>query len=105
MQHRTKCRLIDVAFSWHGGQSSPLYSFASTRTVHSEEHRTCVHVEIAGCIDIVCAPANVNGYTPAGIKREVKDLTQLSVMVTEAKIGDEIVTNDDITFYWMRKNS
>lgn len=32
--------LINTAYDWHGGQSSPLYSFASTGgVVHSEDHR------------------------------------------------------------------
>ena len=38
---------IDLAYSWHGGQSSPLYSFASTGgVVHNEQHRTNLNKEI-----------------------------------------------------------
>ncbi|KKL14406.1 hypothetical protein LCGC14_2515980 [marine sediment metagenome] len=43
-----KC--IKTAFSWHGGMSSALYSFASTRQLHSEEHRDDVLDEIDECI-------------------------------------------------------
>lgn len=38
---------IDVAYSWHSGQSSPLYSFASTGgVVHNEEHRDDLNKEV-----------------------------------------------------------
>ena len=30
---------LPSAFSWHGGQGSALYAFASTRQVQSETHR------------------------------------------------------------------
>jgi hypothetical protein len=42
--HRNSARVI--AYSWHGGQFSPLYAFASTGRVQSEEHRRNVLDEI-----------------------------------------------------------
>jgi hypothetical protein len=41
--------VIQVAFDWHGGQSSALYAFASTRNVQSEDHRGATLAEIAIC--------------------------------------------------------
>lgn len=35
-----------VAYNWHGGQESSLYSFASTGAIHSEEHRRDTLTEI-----------------------------------------------------------
>lgn len=41
----------EVAFDWHGGQGSALYSFASTDcTVHSEEHRASLIADIESAI-------------------------------------------------------
>lgn len=40
----------ETAYQWHGGQWSPLYSFASTGAiVHSEEHREGLIGEIEEC--------------------------------------------------------
>jgi hypothetical protein len=40
-----------TAYEWHGGGSSPLYSFASCGgLVHDEEHRQRLYVEIEGCM-------------------------------------------------------
>ena len=42
--------LIETAYSWHGGQWSPLYSFASTGgVVWTEEHREGLVGEILEC--------------------------------------------------------
>ena len=44
--------LVKTAYDWHGGQWSPLYSFASTGgVVHSIEHRYGLLDEIALCKD------------------------------------------------------
>ena len=41
-----------TAYQWHGGQWSPLYSFASTGcTVHDEAHRNGLENEISDCIN------------------------------------------------------
>ena len=108
MQTRTKCKLIDEAFNWHGGQSSPLYSFASTRTVHSEKHRQNLFVEIAKNTDWVAAQkdatraeaAKLGNYTQAGKRREIALLSKLAGLIADAKIGVEIVSNDQMTAYW-----
>lgn len=43
-----------TAYSWHGGQDSPLYSFASTGAiVHDEDHRAGLEGEIQHNIDWV----------------------------------------------------
>jgi len=36
---KTHERMREIAYGWHGGQSSPLYSFASTGKIHGPEHR------------------------------------------------------------------
>lgn len=36
----------DVAYDWHGGQDSPLYSFASTGKVWNADHRARILAEI-----------------------------------------------------------
>lgn len=42
---------VETAYSWHGGQWSPLYSFASTGgRVHGEEHRQALVGEIRSCL-------------------------------------------------------
>lgn len=94
---RTKeiCRLIDVAYSWHGGGGSPLYSFASTMTVHSDEHRLGLSKEIAGCMDIVAKP----GIYPYR-SREVRRLSSLSGLINGAKNGKKLVTSEQMTAYW-----
>ena len=41
-----------TAYEWHGGQWSPLYSFASTGgVVHTESHREQLLDEIGDCIE------------------------------------------------------
>ena len=67
--------IIETAFSWHGGQESALYAFASTRNVQSEEHRQAVLEEIACCVK----------------RAEPGDLTKLQRLeaaVKSARIGD-----------------
>lgn len=68
--------IIATAFSWHGGQESALYAFASTREVQSEEHRVAVLEEIAGCAK----------------RAEPGDLTKvqrLEAAVKAAKVGEK----------------
>lgn len=40
---------VTAAFEYHSGGGSPLYQFASTRTVHSAEHRVSLFHEIKLC--------------------------------------------------------
>lgn len=41
----------EIAYDWHGGMSSPLYSFASTGKVHGKQHKNCLLEEIMECYD------------------------------------------------------
>ena len=44
----------DTAYQWHGGQWSPLYSYASTDcTVWDESHRMNLEGEILACMTTV----------------------------------------------------
>jgi len=40
---------IQTMYDWHGGQSSAFYSFASTRIIHSEDHRQRCLAELKVC--------------------------------------------------------
>lgn len=57
--HSDDCDLFaarDVAYSWHGGQSSALYSFASTEcTVWNEAHRAALVTYVENVIATVRA--------------------------------------------------
>lgn len=44
MANRDEARV--VGYSWHGGQGSDLYAFASTGCIQSEEHRSGVLYEL-----------------------------------------------------------
>jgi hypothetical protein len=46
-------RAVLTAFNWHGGGGSPLYSFASTRTVWSDDHRDRACREVVECLGLV----------------------------------------------------
>jgi hypothetical protein len=50
----------ETAYSWHGGQNSALYSFASTDcTVWTEEHRASLIADVERCIrDCAAKPAD-----------------------------------------------
>jgi hypothetical protein len=108
MRTKTKCQLIDEAYNWHGGKSSPLYSFASTMTVHSEDHRLGLAKEIAKNIDWIANTqvktraviAKLGGYTEAGKRKEIATLSKLAGMIAEAKIGEQIVTDAQMTAFW-----
>ena len=49
-----------IAYEWHGGQDSPLYSFASTGKVWGEEHRRALLLEIQEC-ENVCHEGDGDG--------------------------------------------
>lgn len=64
-----------IASDWHGGQSSPLYSYSSTGKVWSETHRN----ELVGEIE-----SNIkNKYTD---KKEIKRLESLKKHIQKFKI-------------------
>ncbi len=73
-----KC--IDTAFNWHGGISSPLYSFASTRKIHSEHHRDDILDEINECIGW----SKLHGEQEHG---DIGSLQSMSEIVSELPIG------------------
>lgn len=76
--------LIDTAYGWHGGQSSPLYSFASTGgTVHSEEHRGDLAREIARCLREII---RCEDLSPRVASRETRRLKALAAHVAGAAI-------------------
>ena len=76
-----KC--IDIAFNWHSGISSPLYSFASTRKIHSEHHRDDVLDEIDECIRWTELHRNQQ-------LRDIDDLKSVSRVVIDIPIGVEL---------------
>ncbi len=43
-------QVLDTAYSWHGGGSSPLYRFASNRRIDNEGHRKSLIGEVELCI-------------------------------------------------------
>ena len=74
-------RIVQTAYAWHGGQSSALYSFASTGgVVWSEDHRRNLIAEINAC----------RGYRyvdPATDRRETARLDRLEAYVRKARVG------------------
>ncbi len=76
-----KC--IDTAFNWHGGKSSALYSFASTRKIHSENHRDDILDEIDECLSW----ARVNGERELG---GISDLQSIQKTVSELPVGRQL---------------
>lgn len=72
--------IIATAFSWHGGQESAMYAFASTRTVQSEEHKAALLAEIAE--DIAWHDSNAE-QTPG----DVEKLKRLEAAIKRATPG------------------
>ena len=75
-----KC--IEIAFSWHDGRDSALYSFASTRKLHSENHRDDVLDEIDECIDIALRQEQTDPE-----ENDIENLRSVANMVRELPIG------------------
>jgi hypothetical protein len=40
----------EIGYSWHGGQSSPLYSMSSCGSIASMKHKRALLREVHGCI-------------------------------------------------------
>ena len=78
-----KC--IETAFSWHGGKSSALYSFASTRKIHSEHHRDNVLDEIDECINIALHQEQTDPEDD-----DIDNLQSLSEVVSRLLIGRKL---------------
>ncbi len=67
---------IQTAYEWHGGQWSPLYSYASTGgKVHSEEHHYALIREIEHCL------LHGEATAPDGSPRALREL--LSVIISQ----------------------
>ncbi len=79
--HKMKC--IETAFSWHGGKSSALYSFASTRQIWSEHHRDDVLDEI----DESISWNRLHGEQKPG---DISDLQSISRVVIDLPIGAKL---------------
>ncbi len=63
-----------TAYSWHGGQDSPLYSFASTGAiVHDEDHRAGLEGEIQHNIDWVISRPDDDSFFKERTKTEELD--------------------------------
>lgn len=105
------CKLIDEAFNWSSdkkGSGLALYSFASTRTVHSEEHRANLFREIASNVDYVATQKTSKRprhgeLTPAGQSRQIKLLGKLAGFIAEAELGVEFVTDEQMMYFWDNK--
>lgn len=75
-------KLRTIAYDWHGGSGSPLYSFASTGgTVHSEEHREALQKEVLECR---CYAGH------DGRADDKATLTALLAHVDKAKVGEPL---------------
>ena len=73
---------IDTAYSWHGGQNSALYSFASTGgKIHDENHREKLKKEISDNLKTVQNNPTVSDY-----KGEDKKLSSLLTHVSKKSI-------------------
>lgn len=69
---------VATAYEWHRGQSSPLYSFASTGgKVLSEEHRANLLGEIAKCLAWAEEQRLID---------EIDDLAKLSEFVSRQEV-------------------
>ena len=86
MRSNNPPRLVQTAYDWHSGQSSPLYSFASTGgVIWSADHRDDLESEILSCRAnlrdaIACDPG-------CGRDRDARRLNKLLAYVLKAKIG------------------
>lgn len=82
-----------IAYEWHGGQWSPLYSFASTGgVVHSEEHRANLVGEINECI-AWCESQGDTVYPEQNPAAEKVALLSLLEYVQQVKVGDDVGTS------------
>lgn len=69
----------EIAYDWHGGQSSPLYSFASTGTTHGTEHVERLIDEIGADIR-GCQTALIHGPR-AGCAEQRRNIEQLAELL------------------------
>lgn len=115
MRKQKICRLIDNAFNWSSdkkGAGLALYQFASTRMVHSEEHRAELVRDLISNIKWqgsqrpatrgeAIKPGNL---TAKGIAREIVALVELQTLIEQAKAGEELITFERMNAYWKGQN-
>jgi hypothetical protein len=76
---------IRCAYDWHGGQTSPLYAFASTGgRVHSEEHRKRLKIEVSELIDH--AERHPEEFKTVETRKEPHRLSRLLEYINHAPI-------------------
>ena len=76
---------IKLAFDWHSGQGSPLYSFASTRRIYGEKHRQQLRVEVNALIgDVIENPVHVGEFERLALLREVINTAPLDIELATA---------------------
>lgn len=75
-------RARDIAYSWHGGQDSPLYSFASTGKVWGRDHRERLLREIKNDLD--AAARREHGHTA----QDERDLRALLAFARSAPLEE-----------------
>jgi len=76
----------DTAYAWHGGQYSPLYSFASTNaTVHDEDHRAQLEGEIGEAINFVTVRPEEDYYFKTAGRTKADELDALDNLLRTVK--------------------
>lgn len=81
-------RAIRIAFDWHSGGGSPLYQFASTRSIRDEAHRERAYRDVGHCItSVIENPVSENEYA---------DLRLLAEVILTAPAGVELATAAEV---------
>ena len=76
---------IETTYAWHGGGGSPLYSFASTRKLWSEDHRIDVIAEIRECIIISEREGQIDPD-----ENDMSNLEELLKVVRSLRVGEKL---------------
>lgn len=74
---------INTMYAFHGGMSSPFYSFASTLMLHSEEHREACKAELK---EARFAAENI---------KDLADLAAVESLIWYSPIGKEVCTREE----------
>lgn len=105
-QADTICRAIQTAYGWSAGSGKglQLYSFASCRMVHSEDHRAAAIKDVE---DNILWNKNWTG-TPDEANDPARDiplLEELMLVLKQAKIKKELISDQQYMAYDKRVNS
>jgi hypothetical protein len=77
---------IRVAGHWHSGQRSPLYLFASTRTIHGDGHREQLRREVNALVGSVLEnPVSESEFPALTLLREIVNTAPLNVELCTAR--------------------